>query len=134
MVTSLRVAAQSLNFQVASAMLITDFPESASILSQAVARICRIGQTTAPVIEIILCHNTIDQMIATKTEQKQLPILAGSCALTASIYEVEGLMRDNNVPAAQFPDLYPSYEGRVIEEKAKRIYRMMIGSRCSYIS
>lgn len=133
MVTSLRVAGVSYNFQVASAMIMFDYPPAAAIGLQAIARICRMGQEATPIVEILLAHNSVDQIIASRTESKHIPIIAGNATLTADQYEVENAMRADTIPETKWVENYDHYEKQVIHEKATRIYRMMFGSRCSHV-
>ena len=91
------------------------------------------GQEEKPVILILMCHNSVDQIIAARTETKHIPIIVGNARLRADQYEVENAMRDKNIPEKDWPENFDEYERKVVYTKATRIYRMMIGSRCSHV-
>ncbi|TIA32039.1 hypothetical protein D6C78_08508 [Aureobasidium pullulans] len=89
--------ALAFNFQVASTLVIVDYPHAAAALLQAKSRICRIGQEEKAKILMLLAHNTIDRVIAARTEAKHIPILAGSAQTAAQRHEVETAMRKANI-------------------------------------
>ncbi|KEQ90147.1 hypothetical protein AUEXF2481DRAFT_9693 [Aureobasidium subglaciale EXF-2481] len=90
-------------------------------------------QEEEALILILLAHNTFDQVIAARTEVKQLPIIAGAARLVAEQHKVKQLMRDEEIPEKDWQLKYPSYKSQVIHEKAARIYRMLIGSRADHL-
>lgn len=67
--SSLRVGAQLLNLQVATREIIVDYPTNAGISLQAIDRVNRIGQTERPEVHILMCANTVDQIVAARTEE-----------------------------------------------------------------
>ena len=79
-----------------------------------------------------LHEHTVDQIIAGRTESKQIPIVAGSAKLQAEDREVYAAMRDASIEAHDLKENFELFKSKVIAEKTTRIYQKMIGSRCSH--
>lgn len=109
------------NLQVATKVIIFKPADMAAQILQAKTRICRIGQEGQREIAILVCHNTIDQTMAARTESKYIPIIAGSCGLEADRNEVETAMREDKLEPNVWADNYEFYNNKVISDKASRL-------------